>query len=142
MPLVAPAGIVNFKAVAVAPELIVTAVPFRVTVAFNRLVPLTLTTVVPFVPVAGVNDLMVGAGGTTVNESVFTVPPPFTNLMVPVRAPVGTTTVTEVAELVTALAALLPPKTIEVSLAKLVPLMVIVSPTLPLWVTEVTVGAR
>ena len=69
-PLVAPAGITNFSEVELAPAETVTGVDPMVTVAPVRLVPLTLTTVTPFLPVVGVNDVTVGVGGVTVNDLV------------------------------------------------------------------------
>jgi hypothetical protein len=69
LPVVAPAGITNFRSVAVAPALTVTEVEPIVTVAPSRFVPFTETTA-PLLPEAGVNEVTVGVGGTTVNEAV------------------------------------------------------------------------
>lgn len=66
----APAGIMNFSDVELAPDATVTWVEPTVTVAPSRLVPFTVTKVTPLRPVAGVKEVTVGAGGTTVNESV------------------------------------------------------------------------
>jgi hypothetical protein len=70
LPLVAPAGITNFNEVELAPDNNVTASEPTVTVAPFRDVPLTVTTVTPFLPVAGENDETIGAGGVTVNDLV------------------------------------------------------------------------
>ena len=70
LPLVAPAGITNFSEVELAPAETVTGVDPMVTVAPVREVPLTVTTVTPFLPVVGVNDETVGVGGVTVNDLV------------------------------------------------------------------------
>ena len=70
LPLVAPAGIMNLSEVALAPADTVTGVDPMVTVASVRLVPLTVTSVTPFLPVVGVKDVTVGVGGVTVNEEV------------------------------------------------------------------------
>ena len=70
LPLVAPVGIVNFSEVEVAPADSVTGFDPMVTVAPVRLVPLTVTSVRPFLPVVGVKDVTVGVGGVTVNEDV------------------------------------------------------------------------
>ena len=70
LPLIAPAGIVNFSEVEVVPADSVTGVDPIVTVAPVRLVPLRVTSVTPFLPVVGVNDVTVGVGGVTVNEEV------------------------------------------------------------------------
>ena len=70
LPVAAPAGITNFSEVALAPGDNVTGVDPMVTVASVRAVPLTVTTVRPFLPVVGVNDVIVGVGGVTVNDGV------------------------------------------------------------------------
>lgn len=70
LPLVAPAGITNFSEVELAPADTVTEVDPIFTVAPVRLVPFTVTTVTPFLPVVGVNDVTVGVGGVTVNDEV------------------------------------------------------------------------
>ena len=69
-PLVEPAGITNLNEVELAPGRTVTAVVPTVAVAPLRAVPLTVTTVTPFLPVAGENDETIGAGGVTVNDLV------------------------------------------------------------------------
>ena len=70
LPLTAPAGIVNFSEVEVKPADSVTGVDPMVTVAPVRLVPLTVTSVRPFLHVVGMKDVTVGVGGVTVNEEV------------------------------------------------------------------------
>jgi hypothetical protein len=110
LPDVAPAGITNFSDVEVAPAETVTAVEPIVTVAPSKLVPFRVTTVTPFLPVVGVNDVTVGAGGVTVKEAVLTTPAPVVILIAPVSAPVGTTTVSVLPVLITGFADLLPAK--------------------------------
>ena len=70
LPVVAPAGITNLNDVEFAPADKVTDVVPTVTVAPVRLVPFTVTIATPFLPVDGVKEVTVGAGGVTVNESV------------------------------------------------------------------------
>ena len=70
LPLLAPAGITNFREVELAPADSVTGVDPMVTVAPVREVPLTVTAVTPFLPVVGVNDAIAGVGGITVNDLV------------------------------------------------------------------------
>lgn len=140
LPVDAPAGITNFSDVAVAPAETVTGVEPIVTVAPDRLVPFTETTVTPFLPDVGVNDVTVGAGGVTVNDLVFTTPAPVVILITPVRAPVGTTTVRVLPVLITGLADLLPPK-ITVVAFKFDPVIVTVCPTRAAAVVVATTGA-
>lgn len=68
-PLVASAGITNFSDVELAPGSKVTAVEPTVTVAPLSAVPLTVTTVTPFLP-DGVKLETVGVGGVTAKPLV------------------------------------------------------------------------
>lgn len=134
-PVVAPEGITNFSEVEEAPEATVTAVPFRVTDAPSRLVPLTVITATPFLPVVGVKEVMVGAGGTTVNDALLIAPAPVVILIAPDSAPVGTTKVSVVPVLVTGLALLLPANR-TLSAFRFLPVTVTVLPTRPEVVIE------
>jgi hypothetical protein len=148
-PVVAPVGTV---AVICVPELTVNVVAFVAlnftTVAPQKLVPVIVTTVVPAVPVFGVNDVIVGAvAARTVKLSaaVFAdVPVGFVTRTSPspVAAPQGTVAVIDVSLPITNVAATpLIVTAVTGAVLKLVPVIVIDEPRRPdAGATAVTVG--
>lgn len=141
-PVPAPAGTV---AVICVEELTVNValVPAkRTAVAPVKFVPV-MTTEVPTGPLAGENDVMVGAAGVVTSKLVvlLAVPAEFVTEMGPSVAPVGTVAVTWVAEF-TVNVAVVPLNLTAVAPVKFVPVMTTDVPTGPLvGANEVTVGA-
>jgi hypothetical protein len=119
---------------------IVAGVPPMVTeVAPLRFVPV-IVTVAPLAPVAGVNDVMVGAGMNVKFVADEEVPPGFTKVITPV-VPDPTVTVILVAVLAVIVAGV-PPIVTEVAPLRLVPVIVTVAPLAPVvGVNDVMVGA-
>jgi hypothetical protein len=147
-----PPGVVTFKspeepvptiAVILVAELTVkevAATPPKLTAVVPvKLVPVTVTDVaVP--PVVGVKEMIVGAG-INVKPAKVAVPPAVVTLTVP-EAPVPTTAVMLVAELTVNEVAALPPNLTAVAPVKLLPVIVIDAPVIPLvGPKEVMVGA-
>jgi hypothetical protein len=94
---------------------------------------------VPVPPLAGVNEFIVG-GGKNEKPAIVAVPPGVVTLILP-DAPVPTTAVILVAELIVNDEAAIPPKFTAVVPVKLVPVIVIVIPVAPLdGPNEVIVG--
>jgi uncharacterized protein GlcG (DUF336 family) len=95
----------------------------------------TIVTFVPAGPLVGVNDEMVGAGGTTgvtVNAfALVAVPPGVVTAIKPLDAPEGTVAESAVSE-TTVNAALVPPKVTLVVPVKFAPAIVTFVPTVPL----------
>ena len=108
-------------------------------VAPPKLVPIIVIDM-PDAPLTGLNDVIVGAG-MKVNPANVVVPPGVVTLILP-DAPLPTMAVMLVAELTVNEVAAIPPKLTEVVPVKLVPVIVIDSPTAPLaGVKKVIVGA-
>jgi len=101
-------------------------------VAPVKFVPV-ITTLVPTVPLVGVNDVMVGVAAVTVKVVLNTVPLGFTTETLPVTAPAGTVTVSTASlTALKVLAARIPlEKFTAVVPHRCVPLMVIDDPTDP-----------
>jgi len=140
-PVVAPLGTVAWRAVsettvndAVVPPKVTLVVPVK-------LVP-PIVTFTPTGPLVGAKDVIVGAGGVTVNAvALVAVPPGAVTTIVPVDAPAGTVAVSDVSE-ATMNDAPVPPNFTLVVPVKLVPVIVTVMPTGPLaGLNDVIVGA-
>jgi hypothetical protein len=131
VPLVAPAGTVAWIAVAEVTEKLALT-PLNVTaVAPLRFVPL-IVTLAPTGPLVGEKLVIVGGGGTTVNEALLlALPPGVVTPSVPLVAPAGTVAWIDVAE-VTEKPALTPLNVTAVAPLKFVPLIVTLAPTSPL----------
>jgi hypothetical protein len=121
------------------------AVPLNLTdVAPARLVPLIVTDV-PTVPLAGENDVTVGACATTVTlklDALVAVPPGVVTPIGPVDAPAGTAATIDVGEVTLKLLELVPLKLTAVAPVKFAPVRVTEVPTGPLaGANDVIVGA-
>jgi hypothetical protein len=141
LPVVAPLGTVAVMDVADAmPNEQV--VPFSLTaVAPVKFVPV-IVTFVPTGPLAGVKDVIVGAGVVTVNDAeLVAVPPGAVMLIVPVVAPAGTAAVMEVADAIANVVAAVPLNLTADVPDRFVPVIVTTVPGGPLvGVNDVIVG--
>jgi hypothetical protein len=106
-----------------------------------KLVPVIVTEL-PTEPLAGENDVTVGAATTVKLDPLVPVPPGVVTAIAPVVAPAGTVVVIEVAETTVNDAALTPLNITAVAPVKLVPVIVTEAPTAPLvGENDATVGA-
>lgn len=117
----------------VAAIFVVVVLPVKVTeVAPVRLVPVIVTEV-PTPPEVGLIAEIVGAAAFTVNvPALVAVNPPLVTLIAPVVTPIGATAVIDVAETTVNEVAFKPLNLTAVAVVKLVPVMVIVVPVVPL----------
>jgi len=140
-PVVAPAGTEVFTCVAET-TVKVAAVPLKRTLVVPvKLVPV-IVTAVPTGPLAGENEVIVGAGGTTVKSpALVPVPDGVVTVILPLVAPAGTAVLICVGEITVKVAAV-PLKRTLVEPVKFVPVIVTLVPTVPeVGVKDVIVGA-
>jgi hypothetical protein len=122
-PVFAVVGTKTVADVAVTAEGTAVAPPVKVTsVAPVRFVPV-ITTLVPLGPVVGVKEVMVGAGIKVKLDVLVAVPPGVLISMAPVSAPVGTTTVADVAVIDEGTAVAPPVNVTNVAPVRFVPLI-------------------
>jgi hypothetical protein len=145
VPVVAPDGTVTVSEVVVA-ALTTADVPLNETILFEgvelKFVP-EIITVAPTAPLDGLKDVNVGVGKTVKLEALVRVIPLTVTEMVPVVAPAGTVTVSEVVEaaLTTADVPLNETTLFAGVVLKFVPEIITVAPTAPLaGVNDVKVG--
>lgn len=107
-----------------------------------KLLPV-IVTVVPTAPLAGVNEVIDGAGNTVNEVALVAVPAGLVTVIVPVVVPLATTAVIEVLLTIAKEEALIPFTRTCVAELKLLPVMVIVVPMVPdEGLKDVIVGGR
>ena len=95
-----------------------------------KLLPV-IVTVVPTAPLAGVNEVIEGAGNTVNEEALVAVPAGFVTVTVPVVVPLATTAVIDVLLTITKEETLVPFTRTCVAELKLLPVIVMVVPMVP-----------